>query len=36
MCEKHKVFFRMRLTEWKKELVKANNMPNLEIQKFEK
>ena len=26
MCEKHKVFFRMRLTEWKKELVKANNL----------
>ena len=25
MCEKHKVFFRIRLTEWKKELVKANN-----------
>ena len=25
MCEKHKVFFRMRLQEWKKELVKANN-----------
>ena len=25
MCEKHKVFFRMRLTEWKKELIKANN-----------
>ena len=25
MCEKHMVFFRMRLTEWKKELVKANN-----------
>jgi len=25
MCEKHKVFFRMRLTEWKKDLVKANN-----------
>ena len=25
MCEKHKVFFRMRLTEWKKELVKTNN-----------
>ena len=24
-CEKHKVFFRMRLTEWKKDLVKANN-----------
>ena len=25
MCEKHKVYFRMRLTEWKKELIKANN-----------
>ena len=25
MCEKHLVFFRMRLTEWKKDLVKANN-----------
>ena len=25
MCEKHKIFFRMRLTEWKKELIKANN-----------
>ncbi len=25
MCEKHKVFFRMRLTEWKKELIKVNN-----------
>ena len=25
MCEKHKVFFRMRLQEWKKELIKANN-----------
>ena len=25
MCEKHIVFFRMRLTEWKKDLVKANN-----------
>ena len=25
MCEKHKMFFRMRLQEWKKELVKANN-----------
>ena len=23
MCEKHKVFFRIKLTEWKKELVKA-------------
>ena len=21
MCEKHKVFFRIRLTEWKKELI---------------
>ena len=25
MCEKHMIFFRMRLTEWKKDLVKANN-----------
>ena len=25
MCEKHKVFFRMKLHDWKKELVKANN-----------
>ena len=25
MCEKHKVYFRMQLQEWKKELVKANN-----------
>ncbi len=25
MCEKHKVYFRVRLTEWKKELIKANN-----------
>ena len=25
MCEKHKVFFRMKLQEWKKELVKSNN-----------
>jgi DnaK suppressor protein len=25
MCEKHKVFFRMKLQEWKKDLVKANN-----------
>ncbi len=23
MCEKHKVFFRIKLTDWKKELVKA-------------
>ena len=25
MCEKHKIYFRMRLTEWKKELIKTNN-----------
>ena len=25
MCEKHKTFFRIKLNEWKKELVKANN-----------
>ena len=25
MCEKKKVYFRIRLTEWKKELIKANN-----------
>ena len=25
MCDKHKVFFRIKLTDWKKELVKANN-----------
>ena len=25
MCEKHKVFFRIKLNEWKKDLVKANN-----------
>ena len=25
MCAKHKVFFRIKLQEWKKELVKANN-----------
>ena len=25
MCEKHKVFFRMKLQEWKRELVRANN-----------
>ena len=25
MCEKHKVFFRMKLQEWRKDLVKANN-----------
>jgi DnaK suppressor protein len=25
MCEKHKVFFRSKLQEWRKELVKANN-----------
>ncbi len=25
MCEKHKIFFRMKLQDWKKELIKANN-----------
>jgi DnaK suppressor protein len=25
MCEKHKLFFRLKLQEWRKELVKANN-----------
>ena len=25
MCEKHRVFFRIKLHEWRKELVKANN-----------
>tara|TARA_B100001996_G_scaffold127911_1_gene97064 strand:- start:1126 stop:1650 length:525 start_codon:yes stop_codon:yes gene_type:complete len=25
MCEKHKFFFRMKLQDWKKELVRANN-----------
>ena len=25
MCDKHKVFFRIKLQEWRKELVKANN-----------
>ena len=25
MCETHKIFFRMKLQEWKKELVRANN-----------
>ena len=25
MCDKHKTYFRIRLTEWKKELIKANN-----------
>ena len=25
MCEKHKMFFRMKLQEWKKELIRANN-----------
>ena len=25
MCEKHKVYFRIKLNEWKKELIKANN-----------
>ena len=25
MCEKHKVFFKIKLKEWRKELVRANN-----------
>ena len=25
MCEKHKIYFRIKLQEWKKDLVKANN-----------
>ena len=25
MCEKHRVFFRIKLQEWRKELIKANN-----------
>ena len=25
MCEKHKVYFRMKLQEWKKDLIKSNN-----------
>ena len=25
MCDKHLLFFKLKLTEWKKELVKANN-----------
>ena len=25
MCEKHKVYFRMKLQDWKKELIKSNN-----------
>ena len=25
MCDKHKIYFRMQLQEWRKELVKANN-----------
>ena len=25
MCDKHKLYFRMKLREWRKELVKANN-----------
>ena len=31
MCEKHKIYFRMRLTEWKKELIKANNLSLIHI-----
>ena len=25
MCEKHKVYFKNKLTEWKKDLVRTNN-----------
>tara|TARA_B100001123_G_scaffold432138_1_gene554661 strand:- start:285 stop:701 length:417 start_codon:yes stop_codon:yes gene_type:complete len=25
MCEKHKIFFKKKLTEWKNEIVRANN-----------
>ena len=25
MCEKHKVYFKRKLTEWKSEIIKANN-----------
>ena len=25
MCEKHKAFFKIKLTDWKKEIIKANN-----------
>ncbi len=25
MCEKHKIFFKMKLQDWKKELIKSNN-----------
>ena len=25
MCEKHQVYFRIKLNEWRKELIKANN-----------
>ena len=25
MCEKHKIYFRIKLQDWKKELIKANN-----------
>ena len=25
MCEKHKVFFKKKLTDWKREIVKSNN-----------
>ena len=25
MCDKHKLFFRIKLQDWKKELVRANN-----------
>ena len=25
MCEKHKLFFKQKLNEWKKEIIKSNN-----------
>ena len=25
MCEKHKIYFRQKLTEWKNEIIKSNN-----------
>ena len=30
MCEKHKVFFKMRLNEWKKELIKAFKLSEIQ------
>jgi len=31
MCEKHKVYFRMKLQEWKKELVKSNKLKKKQL-----